>query len=182
MATERNKVAKKVIPVDNSGNVTGTLKFNFTDGNVVEFDLAKVSDAIKTRLAYHGAGQKIGDSFSSAKGDVAEAIENATAIVEMLYGGEWSAERESAGPRPSLVADAVIAAKRAGGLPVDEEAIKAKYLGKDGAAHRKTALDNKQVKAEYERLKLEAQQARAKEAADAAASAGGAPATAIADL
>lgn len=182
MATERNKVAKKVIHVNEDGSVTGPLKFNFTDGNVVEFDLGRVSEKIRDRLAYHGAGQKIGDSFSSAKGDVAEAIENASAIVEMLYGDEWSAERESAGPRPSLVADAVIAAKRAGGLPVDEEAIKAKYLGKDGAAHRKTALDNKQVKAEYERLKLEAQQARAKEAADAAKSAGGAPATAIADL
>lgn len=172
MATERQKVCKKEILFANvDGNeMPAGVKFKFTDGTVLQVNNDELSEYVREYAIAHGVSSRVGDGYAGVKGDVGEAIENAQSLIEVLRSGAWAGERESAGPRPSLVAEAVVAAKRKAGNTFDEEATRQKYLGKDATALRKNALENPQVKAEFERLRAEAAAERAKEAAAKAAS------------
>ena len=164
----RNSVCKKVVREDLSG-----IDFNFANGQTRAFDLAKVpTDSVAyVRGLLNGFSQKIGDDYAGVGGDIEEAIENTESMIERLYGGEWGAEREPAGPRPSLVADAVVRVARAEGKTFDETVTRAKYIGKDAADQRKRALANPKVKAAYDAIRAEAMAARAAESAKAAGTA-----------
>jgi hypothetical protein len=156
---ERHSVAKKDYDIE-----AGISTITFTGGHVITARFADFPENIKTALGLHGLNQKLGDSYAGSKGDVDDAIESAQSVLEQLLAGEWSKTREAAGPRPSMVADAVVNTLRANGHVFADEAAeaatRAKYMGKDSAANRKNALENKQVKTEYEKLRVAAAQAR----------------------
>lgn len=173
-------MAKKIMDKDYDEN-TGISTIKFPDGQVIVTDVKKLGalttdggvvvpfGSIAMMALLHGVNQKIGDSASGAKGDADAAYESCMTTFEQITSGEWNKKREGGeGTRPSLVVEAVIRAKEAAGLPVDRDAILAKYSGKDGEEARKTALANPQVKAAYEALRAEAATERAKKAAAAA--------------
>lgn len=149
----------KVLDKDYSDDFkTVTIKF-LESGEVLSFDIGTLKPETVVQAACHGLVQKLGDAAAGKQGD--EAYDAVMAVYERLVAGDWSKARESAGPRPSMVAEAVIRAKEAAGLTVDKAAILAKYTGKDAGDARKAALSNAAVKAAYDQLKLESAQARA---------------------
>lgn len=89
---------------DGNGEV---IYFNFRNGEKLEFDMSRVPEVNQRLLSFHGASQKIGDSFAGVKGDFAQGIANAKAVIEMLYAGDWEQEREGGGPRLAELAEAI---------------------------------------------------------------------------
>lgn len=83
-------MAKKVVDVE-----TQSVTFDFGDGRVETFQLGNVSDEMKIQLALHGASQKIGDSYASAKSQT-EGTE--------IDPSDWS-QQQSAGVIAQLLAD-----------------------------------------------------------------------------
>jgi hypothetical protein len=72
----------------------GSVVFKFEDGSETVFDITRVSDEIRAKLALHGASQKIGDSYAGAGDDeiadpLAYAKERVSDTIERLYAGEW---------------------------------------------------------------------------------------------
>ena len=122
---------------------TGIVSITFSDpqGTVVELDTSKCSDEIRTLLMLHGASQKIGDSYAGVKGNYAEGINNAKAVVQQLLAGEWKATGEERGPRLQELAEAIARIK---GASV-EAALKAVEAATD--EQRAAWRSNAQVKA-----------------------------------
>jgi hypothetical protein len=162
---ERAKVLDKST---NDARTEVTIKF-LESGEILNVKVGELNTDMQARLICHGLEQKLGDAAAGKSGD--EAFEAVMAVYERLIAGDWAKAREAAGPRPSMVAQAVINAKVAAGQTVDEKATLAKYTGADSAEARKMALANPAVRAAYEALRLEAAQKRA---AEAQAKAGGA--------
>jgi hypothetical protein len=161
----RNDVAKKEIRDDFSG-----VDFNFSDGTVLTMMVANVPQSLHNQLMCHGLSQKIGDSYAGVKGNVADAIDNAQTVIELLTAGEWSEKKEGVAARPSRIVKAAMIAYTEAGKAVDEAAIieKAKDKG-----WRDRAMTNATIKAIYDRLVVEEAQAKAALSAAAAASATG---------
>lgn len=178
-------MAKKIMDKDYQEDA-GTFEIKFPDGQTIAGDVAKLGGktadggffvpfgSVAMFALLHGVNQKIGDSASGAKGNADEAYESCLTTAEQLFSGEWNKARAAGegGTRPSLVVEAVIRAKTKAGQEVDKAAILAKYSGKGSEEARKSALTVPQVKAEYEGLRLEAQQEKARIAMEAAGSAG----------
>lgn len=140
------------------------LTFKFANGSAHALSLGQFPEAIQLCLAWHGLAQKCGDAYAGDK-TVEDAEQSFLSIVEQLEGGEFTSGREGVGPRPSMVVEAVVAALQAKGEVVDD-ARRASIAEKlKGADNRKAALANPVIAAQYERIKLAAQQARADEAA-----------------
>ena len=87
-------MAKKTTNLENK-----TVLFDFDDGaDPVPFELSKCSKAMIVQLALHGASQKTGDSYASAKkvcadtdiNPVAWSREQAEGVVEQLYNDDWT--------------------------------------------------------------------------------------------
>jgi hypothetical protein len=149
------------------------LVFAFANGEQVVVDPAKFNDFTRTAAMYHGLSQKLGDAYASSK-DADEAWEKFESLREQLEAGNWLAERESAGPRISLVVKAIVAAKAKAGVTVTEEEVAAKYNEMD-KERQKTVLQDPRINAEYQRIRAEQaaeRAAKAAEAANAAAEAG----------
>ena len=156
----RLKIAKKSADLK-----AKTVEFEFTNGHLITVALKELNKDIVTNLALHGLSQKGGDSYAGAK-TVDEAEERCETIIERLKEGEWIKPRESAGPRPSMVIDAVVAALEAQGESVDDTrraTIAVTVKGKEG---RERALENPLIRAQYETI-------RATRAAERAAKAQG---------
>jgi len=133
------------------------------------------NDNVQAALAFHGLSQKLGDSCASAKakgGSEPEvwAAEQIGGVIEALEEGRWVAERESTGPRTSLLAEALLRA--AGGELADLEAAQTIVKGWDDAT-RKQVLDAKagipEVVAAYATIQAERAAERAKIAQEKAA-------------
>ena len=136
----------------------------------VQVDLAKVGPKCTAALAWHGLSQKLGDAYAKLRG--ADAVEALETVYELLKNDEWMKAREgAAGPRPSLVIDAVVAFLVAHGETVDEarmESIKAKVSDKAGRAK---ALANPGIQAEYDKIRAARAAEKAVKSAAAAAEA-----------
>lgn len=85
----------------------GVCTFTFGNGTVLEFDTNKCDDETKLDLRCHGAVQKVGDSFAGVKGNYAEGIANAKAVIDALYAGDWGPGREGGAPRLAELAEAI---------------------------------------------------------------------------
>lgn len=159
----RSRVLDKDYDVD-AGTVT--IKFlESGESEVVNID--SLDAATVRRAALHGLVQKFGDAAAGKSGD--EAYDAVMAVIERTKAGEWSKARESAGPRPTLVAQAVMRVLSAAGKAFEESAVIAKYTGKDGEAARKHALSMAPVQAAFKTIQAELAAARAAKAAEAAA-------------
>ena len=162
------KVADKIY-VDAEGNESRSaspeavaLLLKFSNGEEIRVDRDKVPANVASAAMLHGLSQKIGDTYAGAE-NIADAVEKAGAMAERLLNGEWLRPRESVGPRIGLLVEAVVAAKTAAGMEADAEKIAENLKG--NADLRKNALNNPQIKAEYDRIKAERAQAAAKASA-----------------
>lgn len=86
-------MAKKVVDLK-----AQTVTFDFGDGKVETFTLSECSDEMKIQLALHGASQKTGDSYASAK-KICEETEadpvewsqgQAQGVIAQLYSDDWT--------------------------------------------------------------------------------------------
>jgi hypothetical protein len=166
MASER----KRVLDKDYADDFTSVTVKLLETGETATIDVASLSDEIRAQAICHGLLQKIGDAAAGKSGD--EAAEAVLAVVERLRAGDWTIKGE-AGPRPTLVAEAVMAVCDADGVAYDRAAVIAKYTGKDGEPARKKALANPAVRAAYEAKRAEAAVARAAKMAEKAKGATG---------
>lgn len=111
-----------------------------TPSTTARFELARVNEVMKTRLALHGASQKIGDSYANAKeasDPIAYAIEACNDTIAQLYAGEWSQGRTGDGiKRSSDLATALHRVSVAQGKPKTEEAWTAYLATLDDAAKK----------------------------------------------
>lgn len=142
------------------------LEFRFSDGPTHAVRLTDFPEAVRDAAAWHGISQKLGDAYASSD-DVDDAIEKFLAAQERLQDGDWVTEAKAAGPRTSMVLEAVVAAYAKAGqdLPMSEEDLREKL--KDNAFRQATVAKPK-IQAEYKRLIAEAATKRAAEAAEAA--------------
>lgn len=161
-------MTKKVIDLE-----AQTVTFDFENGETTTFDLSKVSSEIVTRLALHGASQKIGDSYANTKKavegtDISEqeyAYGEATATIAQLYAGDFNVRTAGVG----VVSDLAIAVAEVSGKTVNEVV----GMLADATKEQKKALRaHPAIKAVLERIKLEKQTRRA---AAAEANAGSGP-------
>lgn len=143
--------------VDNiaAGNIA-FVRFTFADGlGNLDVDLAKIGSNVLNTAMVRGVAEKIRDDYAGAE-TADEALGWAKDIVERLYGDEWYGEREGGGPTISLFIEAVRMAKEKDGHPFDEQATRAKWLGKDKAKARNAALSgNATLRAMYAKLGAE---------------------------
>lgn len=146
------------------------LELRFASGGVVTCTVTELAEDMQRAAAFHGLSQKIGDTYAGKDAD--DALEGAEALWERIQEGHWVAERESAGPRTSLLEEAIKAACGAIGQPVAEN-LSEMLKGMDDAA-RKGLLADARVRAQYERIRAERQAQKAAKAAEAAAGAEGA--------
>ena len=151
----RNSICKKVM--NNDGNIE--FQFNDEADNPV-VDVSQFNDEIVKKLAMHGASQKFGDSYAGVK-NVDEARAEFQKVMDNLTNGIWATRKEGGGaPRSTMLFDAVVNVMTAQGKKVTDavkEAVQAKLSTAEG---RKTVKSNALVSAEYERLRIERQQAK----------------------
>lgn len=130
-------------------NEQGVVFFAFGNGTVLEFDTNKCNAETQLDLRCHGGSQKIGDSFAGVKGNYAEGIANAQAVIDQLYAGEWTADREGGAPRLAELAEAIARIKG-----TDLEKTKA-AVEKATDDQRKAWRSNAKVKATIAALRAE---------------------------
>lgn len=167
---KKSSVCKKVY-VDANGEETRSvtpdtveLQFRFENGNTHKRKPSDYPKEIEHCLAFFGVSEKDGNAYAGSKGDPDVAEELFLSMDEQLMGGTW-VEKAEAGPRPSLIADAIIAALVSAGQKVDDTratAIREKVKDKDT---REGALKDPVIKAEYEAIKAKRAAERAKDAA-----------------
>lgn len=141
------------------------LLFRFANGEEIKVNRADVPENIAGAAMLHGLAQKIGDTYAGAE-NLGEAVEKAKAMAEQLLLGSWTTGRQASGPRIQHLVDAIAAAKEVAGQEVDREAIAQKL--RENEELRKGALNNPQVRAQYDKQKAERAAAQAKESAKAA--------------
>ena len=69
------------------------VRFDFRNGETRTFT---IPDSLMTRLAVHGAAQKIGDETAGVE-DVEDMVVGVDEIISRLSAGEWGAQRASVG-------------------------------------------------------------------------------------
>ena len=170
MADKKETVCKKVY-IAADGNETRSaqpdadrIEFRFGNGNTHVVKLAAHPVAIRTCLGWFGISEKYGNAYAGVGGDADDAETKFLSMQEQLMAGTW-VEKADAGPRPSLIADAIIAALVAVGEKVDEgRAATIREKVKDKST-REGALNDPVIKAQYEAIKSARAAERAKDAA-----------------
>lgn len=151
-----------------AGVPTGVIRFTFEDKETEDFDLSKVSDDMKFRLAIHGASQKIGDSYASAS-QATDAVAFAKAAVKetiaQLYAGTWRAT-VSAGPKAN---DLALAMSRVDGDTSLEDCIE--LVGAMSDDEKKVWKKKPKIAAQIALIAVERAQAKANKLAELAAKA-----------
>lgn len=140
---------------------TGICEFVFGNGTKLEVNVKELNPEIQSRLMFHGALQKIGDSYASAKGDYAKAIENARGVIEQLQSGSWRAARGESEGKPR-VAELSAAIARLKGITLEEatSAVQAAVdMGEAGAEKIKGWRNHPRIKAAIAALRAEKAQA-----------------------
>lgn len=141
----RNAYAKKVV---GEGSVT----FNFSNGKSLVAAIADIPQELRDRLALHGLGQKVGDSYAGAE-SVEDAVESAGDVYEMLVGGKWT-ERTAGEPRTSALAEALARVMTEAGQPKSVEEATAAVKGMDDET-RKNLRNQPSIKAAMSAIKAE---------------------------
>lgn len=155
-----------------SGDKIARLEFQFNGGGTYAVNADEFPIAVQTMAMYHGLSQKLGDEFSGAK-SVEEAEEAFVALLERLKDGDWATERGEAGPRTSLIFEAVCIAYERAGKPLDDDRKAAIREGLKDNETRKKAMAKPEFSAVYLELQAKKAMEKAKKAADAVAEAGG---------
>ena len=83
------------------------LIFKFADGDEHRVELSDFPEETLRAAAWHGISQKLGDSYAGAKDKDESAEDLYLDQLDALKRGDWVKQRESAGPRTSMVAEAL---------------------------------------------------------------------------
>ncbi len=160
--------------VSEPGANVAAITFEFADFDDQMVSLTDIPEPVRVALAWHGLSQKLGDSYANASKKPAEdCYDSFQSTLERLVAGEWVKAREAAGPRTSMVLEAVLAVMAAAGKPADEATKKAIAEALGEKSERDRAMADARVKLAYEKIRLERAQARlAKIEAEATAAAG----------
>lgn len=175
---------QKVLERDwNDAIDSGTIK-HIATGEVLTYsirpELAAIATPNERRLILHGWHQKVGDNVAKTGDSPDDDFLKMAATHERVSSfDDWNKNRESAGPRPSMLLQAffnVLDAERAakGDSPIDDDTRKrtaAIATGADGKAWREKVGKIPAVEVEYEKLKIAAAQARLAAKTEAAAKA-----------
>lgn len=174
---KRKAVAKKVYILNDGTDSrafqegkTERLEFRFTNGEVRTVNLDNFSPVIQQAAMYHGFAQKLGDSYNTADGNAADAVNSFDETYAQLTEGDWTTASEGGGPRIGELVDAMVRLQMRRTGKTDEEvrpAIKERVGGWDGD-QRKNATTNPQVAAELAQVRAEKAAERAKLAAQKA--------------
>ena len=172
MADKRQSICKKVY-INSDGKETAhaspdadSLEFRFESGETIVVELDSIADNCRRAATWHGISQKLGDKYAGKSVD--EAHEEVATLLERLQQGDWIKAREGAGPRPSVLVDAVVAALEENGETVDSDRrakIKAQLADSEKKKH---AMNNPLFRAHYARIKAENATAKAAAAAQSA--------------
>jgi hypothetical protein len=118
--------------------------FVFDGAGTATFDTREVTDEIRSIAAIRGMTEKVRDTFAGSE-SAADAAEEAASMIEVLLAGDWYTERASAGPRPTVVAEAVLRAVRESGktvTPEFEATVRSMFTGKGTEQARKDAMED----------------------------------------
>ena len=110
---------KKVLELNEAGELTGKIHFTFDDKTVQTLDVLACDQKTQFRLMVHGGSQKGGDSYASAaqqENPLAFAKQVLADTIKQLYAGDWRAVASS-GPRAT---DLAVAMSRVMGKTLDE--------------------------------------------------------------
>lgn len=161
--------AKRVTLASIDRTEQDTLNVAFSDGETLLVDPSEFSEEIKNELMFLGLGNKLRDSWASAKGDLAFAKGAANKTLDNLKNGLFTASRAS-GSGVQKVGELIQAIANIKGKDVPAEEFPA-FLAKvketvDAASPETVATwrKNAQVKVEIQRLRLEAARARLEKA------------------
>jgi hypothetical protein len=116
--------------------------FKFDGAGEVKLDTREVTQELAVVASIRGLTEKIRDTFAGSE-SAADAAEEAASMIEVLLAGDWYTERASAGPRPTVVAEAVIRALREAGKAIDEATeatVRSMFTGKGTEQARKDAM------------------------------------------
>lgn len=158
-ASGRIKVADKSYDEE-----AGIFSIVFSDGSESDVELDSLPAAIVRNLALHGLSQKLGDSYASVKGNVAEAKEKYEAVLTQLRAGDWRKQREG-GEGATRVTELAAAIARFRNAPIE----KANALVAQATPEQKKSWQaNAQIKAVIATIRAEKAAAKAAKAAEAA--------------
>lgn len=126
---------------------TGVQSWTFANGSKLEFRPEDCNDEIRRQLMFHGARQKVTDSWSSCSKtkDFATAIANGERVIEALLAGNWKLSGGS-------MADLVVAFAEV--MDITEEDAHDAVAAMDDEQLKKVTA-SKRVKKVIARLKLE---------------------------
>lgn len=157
--------------ISEPGADVAAITFEFAEFDDVMVSLGDFSEAIRVALAWHGLSQKLGDSYANAsKKPAEECYDSFQSTLERLQASDWVKAREAAGPRTSLVFEAVLAVMAAAGKPADDTTQTAIRAALTEKPERDRAMADARVKLQYEKIRLaRAQERLAKIEAEAAA-------------
>lgn len=145
------KVASKVLDFESKG-----VEFEFAGKDAQLVLLSDFSPDIQLHLALHGLSQKLGDAYSSSKGDVDAAEKMFNDARAQLLAGEWRAARGEGESKPRTT-ELVEAIARIKGKPVAEIQ---EVLKEASDEQLKTMRSNERVKATIAVIRAEKAQAR----------------------
>ncbi len=83
-----------------------SITFTWSDNTETIVHLDDIPEVMHDRICVHGLGQKLGDSYSGVKGDVAAAKELFNATLDALKAGEWN-RKGSGGASGSIWVEAI---------------------------------------------------------------------------
>lgn len=132
------------------------VEFAFKDAEPILVKLEDFPEDVQKHFALHGISQKLGDSYSSAKGDVAVAQTAFAATLEQLRNGEWRAARGEGESRPRST-ELAAAIARIKGQPLEEVVAN---LASATDEQKKALRANERVKATIAVIRAEKAQAK----------------------
>lgn len=154
------EVEKTKFAVKSANAETGDFEFAFGNGHVIKGNIKDFRHEIQRELLMHGLLQKVGDSYSGAKGNYESAIASAQGVITQLREGKWTAGRSTGekGPRVGELAEAVARIQK---KPVAEVAA---ILEKADDEKRKALRSHPAVKAAIAAIRAEKAAAAAEKA------------------
>lgn len=136
----------------------GLVTFAFGNGETVTLDTNALSDEQKFNLLIHGAQQKIGDSYASAKGDYTIGVAAAQKVCDQLLADQWNASRASTGEGAPKIGELAQAIANLKGMEIK---LVSDAVGKATDDQRKAWRKNAAIAAEIARMRAEKAAARA---------------------
>lgn len=152
MSNSKRSVVATKNPILQDGVPVG-ISIDFADGHNVSLMFDDVPESVRPFAMFNGYSQKLGDSYSGAKGDINAAYAECSSVAEALLNGDWNRRGDGLGGAYLIAAAAEVAR-------TTEDAVREKF-GTLTDDERKAIAARPDVKAVIARMKAEAALKRA---------------------